>query len=526
MTPDQETYGNSWERTVIGHEPIDPDIFARELGRYAWAAERIQPGMRVLEFGCSSGFATRLLPKGIDYTGVDYSREIVRYATDHFAHNRAAFVWSTIDRFLDEHPDERWDVILAFEVLEHVRNGRDVAQRLKQFAPTVLLTTPYREPVGFWGKHHVLHGLTERDFPQFAYRFMHINGTIHAQPTAEIANLLLLEWHDGETYRDHRRVLACIPTKGRPDALMQCLQAIAFQTVAPDKVNIYDDEHGTEDFRTHPIGRYLLPLLTSRRIEWEVIFTPGSGQHIAHSHANGAGYDFVWRLDDDCVPEPDVLERLLALMADDVGAAGGAVYELGRPLPGGTGRLGFFFAEPNVQWAPDQGRFEPDWLYCSFLYRPGLVDYKHTMSPAAFHEETIFSHRLKRAGWRLVVDTSIHTHHFKAPHGGTRAVDLAWAYAWDEGEFLRLMEAEWGVKVIHLGTGLGDNLAFKHLVPDLCAKYRQVVIGSCYPEVFADDPVVLVPYTQARTRENIYDFMSERQWTGPLVDAYRELYGL
>src|SRR5579872_7404442 len=84
LTEDQQKYGNDAERTVIGHEAIDPEIFSRELARYKFAAERIQPGMRVLEFGCSSGFGTRLLPVGIDYTGVDYSKEIIKYANAHF----------------------------------------------------------------------------------------------------------------------------------------------------------------------------------------------------------------------------------------------------------------------------------------------------------------------------------------------------------------------------------------------------------------------------------------------------------
>lgn len=531
MTSDQIAYGNGWERTVIGHEAIDPDIYARELGRYAWASARIAPGARVLELGCASGFGTRLLPAPIDYTGVDYSRQIIEYATAHFATPTARFIWSTIDAFLDglDASGERFDAIVAFEVLEHVPNGRAVAQRLKRYAPLVLLSTPYREPPGFWGPHHVLHGLRERDFPQFAHSYMHIGGSIHAFPTTEIANLLMMEWRDGETYRDRARVLACVPTRNRPDALVQCLQAIAFQTVAPDKLHVYDDgDHA--DLRQHPIGRYVLPLLTARGVEWEVVFTSGKGQHVAHQLSNEAGYDYVWRLDDDCVPEPDVLERLLARMTDDVGAVGGAVYELDRLRPGGVSELAHFFTAPNVQWAPDQGVHDVDYLYCSFLYRAGLVDYKHAMSPAAFHEETIFTHRLKRAGWRLVADTTIHTHHFKSPHGGTRdagrGADQEWAYAWDHAEFMRILEDEWGVKLIHLGVGLGDHFAFRNILPDLVAKYDRVVIGACHPDVFENDPVTLIPYDAARaqTGENVYDFMAERNWTGTLADAYREMY--
>jgi SAM-dependent methyltransferase len=527
MTEDQQRYGNGFERTVIGHEPIDPDVFARELARYRWAAERIKPGMSVLEFGCSSGFATRLLPEGIDYTGVDYSREIIAYATEHFGGPARTFVWSTIDRFLDELGDRTLDVIIAFEVLEHVTNGRAIAQRLKQHAKTVLLTTPYREPVGFWGPHHVLHGLAERDFPQFAYRYMHITGAIESYPTVEIANLLLMEWRQGETYPDRQRVLCAIPTRGRYDCLMQCLQAVAFQTVKPDKVIVYDDAEGArQDLREHPIGRYLLPLLNRHQIEWEVVFTPGKGQHIAHQLANQSGYDYVWRLDDDNVPEPDVLERLLSRMQDDVGAVGGAVYELQRIVRGGTGKIQDFFSRGNVQWEPDHGVFDVDHLYGSFLYRPGIVDYKHAMSPAAFQEETIFTHRLKRAGYRLIADTSIHTHHFKAPHGGTRATDLEWGYAWDQVEFLKVMEQEWGIKLIHLGVGLGDCFAFKHILPDLQRKYRHVILGSCYPEVFQDDRVTLIPYeaAKANSTDNVYDWMAERNWSGHIIEAFRAMY--
>lgn len=540
MTDDQIRWGNSWERTVIGHEPIDEDIYARELARYRWAATFIQPGMRVLELGCSSGFATRILPADMDYTGVDYSRAIIDYAREHFGSDRRVFVWSTIDKFLDGLGDQRFDVILAFEVLEHVKNGREVAQRLKQFAKTVLLTTPYREPVGFWGPHHVLHGLCEKDFPQFTYHYMHIAGQIASHPSNEIANLLVLEWHEGETYPDHRRVLCAIPTRSRYDSLASCLQAIAGQTVRPDKIVIYDETPAADhadldhlpdhlDFRKHPQGRYLWPLLHALGCPVEVVWTPAKGQHIGHQLANMAGYDFVWRLDDDCVPRPDVLERLLTYMADDVGAVGGAVYEPDRLIPGGVSQITHFFDGGNFQWAPNQGVRDVDFLYSSFLYRAGIAHYKHQMSPVSFHEETIFTHRLKRKGYRIIADTSIHTYHFKAPRGGTREIDYEWAYAWDLAEFLTLMEKEWGIKVVALGSGIGDCFAFKHLIPQLTAKHATLVIGTAYPEVFADQPVVTVPYGAVKDAkiENVYDWCAERDWTGArgnLVQAYQEMY--
>lgn len=526
MKDDQIKYGNDWERTVLGKDDIiDTDIYAREIARYRFASQYVRSGMRVLEIGCSSGFGTGFLPRDIEYLGVDYSKEIIGYAERNFGDKTHEFLWSSIDKFLEENK-EHFDVIIAFEVLEHIKNGREVAQALKERCDTLLLTTPYREPVGFWGKHHVLHGLSENDFPGFEYKFMHINGAIETYPTVEIANLLLMVWERGKEYKEKKKILCCIPTKNRYDALFQCLQAVAFQTVKPDKVIVYDDGEQA-DLRDHPVGRYIFPLLQKNGIPWEVVFTPKRGQHVAHQMANTSGYDFVWRLDDDNVPKPDVLERLLYHMKDDVGAVGGAVYELNRIILGGTSKIKDFFHKGNVQWGPDQGVHDVDFLYSSFLYRAGIVDYKHKMSTVAFHEETIFTHRMKRAGWKLIADTSIHTYHFKSPHGGCRAADLEWAYAFDHQEFMKIMENEFGIKLIHLGVGIGDNFAFKHILPELKKKYDTVIIGTCYEEVFAgEEGIMIIPYSEAKrsSDDNVYDWMAEHNWKGSLIDAYRKMY--
>jgi SAM-dependent methyltransferase len=527
MTEDQQKYGNNWERTVLGSkEPIDPDIYAREIARYKFAAQYIKPGDRVLELGCSSGFGIRFLPEDIRYTGVDYSHEIIKYAKSNFASSRRKFVWSTIDKFFEQANGQRWDVIIAFEVLEHVKNGREIAQKLKTYAKKVILTTPYREPPGFWGPHHLLHWLREADFAQFEYRYMHMNGAIESFPTTEIANLMVMVWEQGKTYKDRKRVLCCIPTAYRYDSLMFALQSVMMQTVKPDKVHIYDDgDH--DDLRKHAVGRYMLPLLTQKGIEWEVIFTDKEGQHRAHELSNIAGYDFVWRMDDDCVAEPDVLERLLAHMADDVGAVGGAVYQPDRIVTGGTSKIQDFFDGGNIQWAPNQGMREVDFLYCSFLYRAGIVHYKTDMSRVAYHEETIFTHRMKRAGYKLIADTSIVTYHLKNPDGGTRQADNKWAYAYDHKEFMRLMAEEFRVRLIHLGTGMGDVLAFKNILPDLRNHYDLLVIGTVFPQVFEDEEKVhLIPYEKALgfSDENVYNWMADRKWTGHIIDAYREMY--
>lgn len=325
-------------------------------------------------------------------------------------------------------------------------------------------------------------------------------------------------------------VLCSIPTKNRYEALMVCLSSIALQTRPPDKIIIYDDSTERIDMRDHPTGHHLFPLLNRKNIQWEVVFTPSKGQHIGHQFANTSDFDYVWRMDDDGVAEPDVLERLLAHMQPDVGAVGGAVFEPGSPSPGGNpNKIHHLFDGGNVQWAPNQGVHEVDHLYSSFLYRPNIVNYKFDMSSVAFREETIFSHRLKRAGYRLIADTSIVTYHFKQSSGGCRDQDYSWAYAWDQIEFLKLMEDEWSMKLISLPSGLGDCLAFKNILPELLEKYDHLIVATCYPEVFENEKNVTSihkMFTKDVCEQNVYAWMFERNWKGNLIDAFRQMFGL
>jgi hypothetical protein len=103
---------------------------------------------------------------------------------------------------------------------------------------------------------------------------------------------------------------------------------------------------------------------------------------------------------------------------------------------------------------------------------------------------------------------------------------LEWAYAWDHQEFIKIMETEFSVKLIHLGVGLGDIYAFKHILPDLKKKYQTVIIGCCCPAVFEAENVKLIPYEAAKNSsgDNVYDWMAERNWKGSIVEAYRGMY--
>ena len=319
------------------------------------------------------------------------------------------------------------------------------------------------------------------------------------------------------------QILCLIPTRNRYDFLFQCLQSIAAQTRVPDLLVVADDgEH--KDFRTDPIGGPVWRLLMQRGIKCEVRFMSGNGQHAAHQWANATTKaDLIWRIDDDCIAEPDVLERLEAMMLAEplLGAAAGSVIEPGRYSRFESGSI-LDASCGNVQWESNHGVFYVEHLYSSFLYKPHIVNYKYNMSPAAFREETIFSHRLLRAGWNLKVDTSIKTYHLKAPSGGTR-LHNEWSYRFDLQEYIKLQEKEWNIKEIHMGCGIGDCIAFlDSCYRDLSEWPGTTLIGSAYPEVFKElaPKFHIIPFNPM-CDVNIYAWMHEHNWRQSIGNAFR-----
>ena len=78
----------------------------------------------------------------------------------------------------------KFDTIIAFEVIEHLDNGLELVERLKQHTKRLLITVPWNEPPGFWGEHHKLHGLNETNFPGFEFNYIDQHGRISDLPVA------------------------------------------------------------------------------------------------------------------------------------------------------------------------------------------------------------------------------------------------------------------------------------------------------------------------------------------------------
>ena len=106
------------ERVIPGH--VDADLLNEHLSRYAFA-RRFAEGRRVLDLGCGAGYGSALLAEVAEQvTGLDASSDAVDYAREHY--NRANLSFEQGDASASI--AGRFDLITAFEVIEHLENWR------------------------------------------------------------------------------------------------------------------------------------------------------------------------------------------------------------------------------------------------------------------------------------------------------------------------------------------------------------------------------------------------------------------
>jgi len=167
---------NNYERAVfLKNDPVLP----REASRYIWANKNLY-GKNILEVGCSTGYGCQFLPNDINYLGLDYDPIIIDVAHDQNWGDNVKFSCTDINQM----ELAKFDTIIAFEVIEHLDNGLELVERLKQHTKRLLITVPWNEPPGFWGEHHKLHGLNESNFRGFEFNYIDQHGRISDLPVA------------------------------------------------------------------------------------------------------------------------------------------------------------------------------------------------------------------------------------------------------------------------------------------------------------------------------------------------------
>jgi SAM-dependent methyltransferase len=131
------------ERVVPGK--VEVDLWNEHFARYAFACE-FADGKRVLDLGCGTGYGTaELSRRAADVTGVDVAFEAVEHARANFRQDNITFRQASAT--VTGLPDAAFDLIVAFEVIEHIPNWRELlaeAKRLLAPGGLFLVSTPNR----------------------------------------------------------------------------------------------------------------------------------------------------------------------------------------------------------------------------------------------------------------------------------------------------------------------------------------------------------------------------------------------
>jgi glycosyltransferase involved in cell wall biosynthesis len=344
------------------------------------------------------------------------------------------------------------------------------------------------------------------------------------------------------------KVTATVSTRGRYfSTLPLCISAIATQNRKPDELIIYDDNDPDKriDLREEPIYINLFQLLSVHGIDWKVNFGQCKGQVKNHQQALiDAKHELIWRLDDDNIPAPEVLETLLNNFKENTGAIGGLILDPKSNISHNllaSNKIEDIFLGLNEQWFVPKEMHDykiVDHLYSSFLFRKcaAFHGYEQQLSKIGHREETIFTYEMKLKGWDIAINTNCVTWHFNNPDGGIRdnfKNDLALQ---DEDIFKAKLK-DWNINpkeysFIVLNSGLGDHLVFKSIIDKIKAKYKNLVLATCYPDVFKDDPdIIQISIANAisifgedLSRWSIYGFMADNNWKESIVKAYEALY--
>ena len=131
------------ERVIPGQ--VDVDLLNEHLARYTFAA-RLAGGKRVLDAGCGAGYGSaELALAASSVVGADTAAEAVDFARAHYPLPNLRFEQASCTAL--PHPDASFDLVVAFEVIEHLHEWRQLlleARRLLAPGGQFVVATPNR----------------------------------------------------------------------------------------------------------------------------------------------------------------------------------------------------------------------------------------------------------------------------------------------------------------------------------------------------------------------------------------------
>ena len=135
-----------WYEQMYGGR--DENLLPLEPGHKYFLADRLAPNDgALLDIGCGTGnFLAAVRDTGYRVTGIELDRNAARFAKERLGLERVLPL--TISEFAAQHPQEQFDVVTFFEVLEHQAAPVEFLQSVKECVAAggvIALSVPNRE---------------------------------------------------------------------------------------------------------------------------------------------------------------------------------------------------------------------------------------------------------------------------------------------------------------------------------------------------------------------------------------------
>lgn len=214
--------GNNGERLVIRNQRIaerggDFSTLGH-LQRYNWVASFVL-GQECLDDGCGSGYGSYYLAERAGakmVVGVDLSAQAIDFAERHYRHPSLEF--QQMNSLQLSFPDETFDVVLSFDVLEHIpeeEQDRFVAEtrRVLKREGTLVLGCPNRAWVADISPFH-FRELLATEFSELLHRY-YADVQLFGQDIVKDGKRV---WGDWQSVDNKVRLRDLVITQDRPES--------------------------------------------------------------------------------------------------------------------------------------------------------------------------------------------------------------------------------------------------------------------------------------------------------------------
>ena len=328
-----------WYEQMYGGR--DENLLPLEPGHKYFLADPLAPGGgALLDIGCGTGnFLAAARDAGYRVTGIELDRNAARFAKERLGLQRVLPL--TISEFAAQHPEERFDVVTFFEVLEHQAAPVEFLQNVRGRVRTgglIALSVPNRER---W-----LTGPDVLDYPPNHFlrwnsaalkKFLSAQGfealSLREQPAGvtHTAQMIHVALRTGMSQPGRRKTSASF----RDVMQMTPEQADAVLRAKPTHAPTRNANTGTNQIcGMFPAGSGGISVRSNARLQGDVPVLPGTEARLRISGSLDLAKHFASVLIDTYNHERFIEQAIVSVLEQDFPACGPGNYRGGRWLDG------------------------------------------------------------------------------------------------------------------------------------------------------------------------------------------------